>query len=179
MGGELATSVAPGTSILPVREAEDKKNPQKGHSRCILLIPRTCNTGCEVFSHISIRKMLHEKILAIDMLANYRWFSVGIFLLQDVRLFSQPGVVVVVRAMTALLQPGLWFNSFQTGSLRSFWSSNLLEKLSPSNSDLAVRNHVPSAWGRGEGDTAEDRRSSGEGRKVDPSPAFSLAVACH
>lgn len=91
MGGELAISVAPGTSVLPVQETEDKKNPQKGHSRCILLMPRTCNTGCEVVSHISIRKMLHEKILAIDTLANYRWFSVGIFLLQDVRLFSQPG----------------------------------------------------------------------------------------
>ena len=70
MGGELATSVAPGTSILPVQEMEDKSNPQKSHSMSILLIPGTCNTGCEVFSHVSIRKMLHEKILATDMLAN-------------------------------------------------------------------------------------------------------------
>ena len=70
MVGELATSVAPGTSMLPVQEMEDKNNPQKRHSVSILLIPGTCNTGCEVFSHVSIRKMLHEKILATDMLAN-------------------------------------------------------------------------------------------------------------
>lgn len=41
MGGEVATSVAAGTSILPVQELEDKKNLQKRHSRCVLLIPGT------------------------------------------------------------------------------------------------------------------------------------------
>jgi len=82
MRGDLATSVARGTSTPPVQEMEDKQNPQKRHSSCILLIPGTCNTGCEVFSHISVSKTLREKIPATDLLPNYICFSVGIFLLQ-------------------------------------------------------------------------------------------------
>lgn len=163
MGGELATSAAPGTSILPVREMENKKNHKTRHSMRILLIPRNCKTSCEVFSLVSVRKMLHEKTLATVSLG---FSSCGM------SNSSVSPVWWVMREMTSLLQWGLWFSSSQTGSLRPSWSSEklLLEKLSPCNCDFAVRNHVHSGWGRGERDTAEDRSSRRE--EGGPIPTF-------
>lgn len=173
MDGELATSVAPGTSILPVQEMEDEKNPQNRHRRCILIIPGTCNTGCEVFCHISIRKMLREKTPATDTLKITYGSAQGF---SSCRILSQPygrwgerwcpsfngGCGSVKLLFPARLV--LWNLSEAAGEAKPIWPILLQGNIYP----------VPE-----EAERAEDRKRRGEGRKMHPSPAFKLAVAHH
>lgn len=82
-----------------------KTNSLKRYSRCILLIPESRNTGCEVFSRVSLRKMLHGKIIATD--TQHIYGPVRGFSSHRVSDTSVSPVWGVVRAAKSLLHRGL------------------------------------------------------------------------